>query len=99
MVVFQQMDSRLRAMAQAPHECIQRFAESFHGFHRNLVMLQERVARYTQMLKALSPEATLTRGYSITLFRGKVVTSVRNVKKGDEVTTRVKDGSIESVIQ
>ncbi len=44
------------------------------------------------LVEALSPEATLRRGYSITRIGGRAVTSVEQLKKGDTVTTVFADG-------
>ncbi|MBI4281428.1 exodeoxyribonuclease VII large subunit [Candidatus Uhrbacteria bacterium] len=96
---LQRLQDAVRQMMDAPRELIMRFAESFQNFRNTLATLHERVTRYTQLLHALSPEATLTRGYSITFARGKVIRSIRDVRVGDEVTTRVRDGSIPSVVR
>lgn len=96
---LQRLQDAVRQIMNAPRELITRFAESFQNFRNTLATLHERVTRYTQLLHALSPEATLTRGYSITFVGRKVLKSIRDVKVGDEVTTRVRDGSIPSVVR
>lgn len=45
-----------------------------------------------------SPERILARGYSITLKNGKAVTKATELEKGDVLTTRLSDGSIESKV-
>jgi exodeoxyribonuclease VII large subunit len=52
-------------------------------------------------LQALSPQAVLRRGYSITTLKkgGAVVRSIAQVKPGDVLTTRVTDGGIESTAE
>lgn len=96
---LQRLHDVVRQIMDAPRELMTRFSESFQNFRNTLATLHERVTRYTQLLHALSPEATLTRGYSITFVGGKVLKSIRDVRAGDEVTTRVKDGSIPSVVR
>lgn len=96
---LQHLQESMRRMIAAPRDLVLRFAESFQNFRNTLATLRERVARYTQLLRALSPEATLERGYAIAFVRGKVITSVRDVHEGSEMTTRVKDGSINSVVR
>jgi exodeoxyribonuclease VII large subunit len=45
----------------------------------------------------LEPDATLRRGYSLTLdATGNLVRSVTQVKPGDKIHTRVTDGTFES---
>ena len=48
--------------------------------------------KHVAKLDALSPLKTLTRGYSIIQLNGKVVKSVEQVKKDDEVDIRLIDG-------
>lgn len=50
------------------------------------------------LIEALSPEATLRRGYSITRIGGHAVTSFSQLNKGDIVTTVFADGSAVSQI-
>jgi len=59
--------------------------------------LRHRVERASGKLALLNPRATLQRGYSITQRAdGRVVTSRRQVKRGDKLKTVVRDGEIES---
>ena len=52
-----------------------------------------------QRLEATDPDRILRLGYSITLSEGKLVTSTGKVRPGDRLTTRLADGTIESVVQ
>ncbi len=97
-MALERVHNAVRCTVEAPRELILRFAESFQNFRNTLATLHERVTRYTQLLHALSPQATLQRGYAIAFVGGKIVKSIRNVRVGDEMTTRVKDGSIGSVV-
>lgn len=97
-IALERVHHAVRQIVEAPRELLMRFAESFQNFRNTLATLQERVARTIQLLRALSPEATLARGYAITFVGEKVVKSVRDVKPGDEMTTRVRDGSIDSSV-
>ena len=49
------------------------------------------------LLGALSPQATLKRGYSITLVDGVAVKSASDVKPGTCIVTCLKDGEIKSI--
>ncbi len=54
-------------------------------------------ARLSAQLEALSPVAILQRGYSITAREdGRIVRSIREVKAGETLVTRVLDGSLTS---
>ncbi len=56
---------------------------------------KQRLTATQQMVRVLSPQATLKRGYSLTYdVNGKVVTSVNQAKAGDYVHIVLLDGSI-----
>lgn len=64
-----------------------------------LVAARQRFARSESVLRVLGPDATLGRGYSITTdAKGKIVRSVAAVKKEARISTRVADGSFDSVV-
>ncbi len=50
-------------------------------------------------LNLLRPEIILKRGFSITLLNGKSIKSEHELKTGDRITTRLMEGSIESIVQ
>ena len=59
----------------------------------------DRLNSLQEMLNALSPEATLRRGYSITRVNGKTVTDASQVSAGAEIETTLANGTIISVKQ
>ncbi|EDY21763.1 exodeoxyribonuclease VII, large subunit [Chthoniobacter flavus Ellin428] len=66
----------------------------------NLQKLQQRFAHAETLLKALSPDATLARGYSITSVQGgAIIRSAKDVAPQTKLTTRLKDGTIDSVVE
>lgn len=58
-----------------------------------------RLDSLAELLDALSPQATLRRGYSITRVNGKAVTSAAQVAAGSVMETTVADGTITSVVK
>lgn len=60
---------------------------------------RERLAADERLLKALSPQAVLARGYSLTRLGGKIVTTTSEVAKGSVITTTLADGSVESIVK
>lgn len=57
------------------------------------------VRRVESQLRVLNPLAVLARGYSVTLDANqRVVRDVRDVRKGDRLTTRVAGGRIDSEV-
>ncbi|MBD5703907.1 exodeoxyribonuclease VII large subunit, partial [Citrobacter freundii] len=60
---------------------------------------RERFGNAVTHLEAVSPLATLARGYSVsTAQNGEVLKKVKQVKAGDLLTTRLEDGWITSEV-
>ena len=57
-----------------------------------LQLIEERV-------KGLDPQLLLSRGYSITLHKGRVVRDPQSLQAGDEIETRLEKGRIHSIIR
>lgn len=51
------------------------------------------------MVRILSPQNTINRGYTMTLLNGKAVRKISDLKPGDIVETRLSDGSVTSEIK
>ena len=67
---------------------------------KSFVNNNNRVSIAKNQLRALSPKSVINRGYSISTDEtGGVITSVKNVKKGQGIVTILKDGKISSVIK
>lgn len=61
--------------------------------------MQKRFERVEKILAVLGPDATLSRGYSMTMDeKGNLIGSVRQVNHGDKIRTRLTDGEIESAV-
>jgi len=58
-----------------------------------------RVEALAGQLEAVSPDAVLKRGFSITTLKrgGAVVRSTKDVRPGEKLVTRLTDGDVESV--
>jgi exodeoxyribonuclease VII large subunit len=69
-------------------------------FQQRLRRQKDRLARVNDMLRLLSPEQTIGRGYTMTVTStGKFVRSTGDVAAGDELETRVRDGKIASLVR
>lgn len=65
-------------------------------------LIRRRAARIdsaAELVAALSPQATLRRGYSITRAGGRTVKSVADVALGTELTTVFADGELKSTVK
>lgn len=66
----------------------------------NKIEIQKRVfSGFKGKLNALSPYAVLDRGYTITVKKGKIISSIKDINLDDVISTIVKDGEIKSKIQ
>lgn len=80
-------------------EAVNRFAEDIPRLARQRLRLEKRrLQQFEQVNQLLSPEATLKRGFSVTLKEGKAVRSAQELKGGDRITTRLGDGEVDSVV-
>ena len=61
--------------------------------------LKVELAHRNERLKILNPKQVLSRGYSISMNKdGKVITSKKDVKQGDQIVTAINDGTIYSTV-
>ena len=59
-----------------------------------------RFDRTTQVFRLLAPDATLARGYSITMKSdGVVIRSAGELRAGETITTRFRDGTVKSRVE
>lgn len=99
-LVFQLVQQGAKRVVQAIRDRQNRItvlATGIHdrlGFH--LKLLSEQVTRLTKTIDAISPQATLKRGYSLTWSEQGLVTSAKAVKPGTSLRTQLADGSINS---
>ena len=70
------------------------------GLDQSLLERATRLKSLGDLIRSLSPEAVLQRGFSMTLDeKGKVVSSSEKVSTGDRLKTRFYDGEITSVAE
>jgi len=95
---FQHFLSLLEGRGKAIIEKIVRL-KSGAGFL--LEQWQAKIQEEERVLKTLSPQATLDRGYSITrnLQARKILKDKDEVQSGERISTRLKRGEIESIIK
>tara|TARA_B100001094_G_C18108485_1_gene759754 strand:+ start:55 stop:1422 length:1368 start_codon:yes stop_codon:yes gene_type:complete len=65
-----------------------------HIMHRS----EHSLSSHAAQLEKLSPLATLSRGYSVTLSQEQTLSSVQHVQIGQEIITRLQDGKLVSHI-
>ena len=76
------------------------FAQLVNLMQQRKQQAEHQLALNRAKLEAISPYAVFKRGYSCTLdSKNKIISSVEQVRWGDEIITSVKDGQIISVVQ
>lgn len=65
---------------------------------QRLTSNKQRFAHSLELMHSLSPLATLSRGYSATFLNDKVVSSSDDVKPGDTILTKLKQGEFTSQV-
>jgi exodeoxyribonuclease VII large subunit len=86
---IQAQQLKLRAAHQLLHKSCQRLLEE----------KRQQLANNSHLLDNISPLATLSRGYSISFKQGEIVKSVKQVQRGDMLTSRFSDGEVDSKVQ
>ena len=66
---------------------------------RKLLSEHHRLEMMTEKVKSLDPTLLLQRGYSITLKDGKAVRDAQILQAGDDIETRLANGTIHSVVK
>lgn len=88
-----------RQLLNRQGEILNRIAGELPRLARQRLRLEkQQLEQFERLNKLLSPEATLKRGFSITLKDGKTVRSIHELEKGDRIRTRFEDGEVDSVV-
>ncbi|MDO8435416.1 MAG: exodeoxyribonuclease VII large subunit, partial [bacterium] len=93
-VMRQLFEGRLQRM----RSLLSNFVHASSVFEKTFTTMRERVASFMRLVKNLGPEATLKRGYTMTLHKGKIIRSAHAVARGAELATRFTDGEVISEV-
>nr|WP_319553709.1 exodeoxyribonuclease VII large subunit [uncultured Vibrio sp.] len=94
-----QLNSPVRHLAQQKSRLDRVEQKLLDAMDRKLLTVRHQLAMAAEKLEAVSPLATLKRGYSITQTeQGKVITQAEDVKTGDRLVTRLANGEIRSTV-
>lgn len=81
------------------HQLEQRYERLLHAINQCLTHEHHHLELAEQKVLSFDPTLLLKRGYSITLYHGKVLRDPKQLKEGDEIETRVEKGSILSRVE
>jgi exodeoxyribonuclease VII large subunit len=94
-----QLHSPVQTLAKQQHRLAKSEQRLLDVMEKKLLRTAHRLTLAAEKLDAVSPLATLKRGYSITRdSSGKVIHRARDLKTGDQLITRVADGEVFSTV-
>lgn len=94
-----QLHSPVQILAKQQHRLAKSEQRLLDVMEKKLLRTAHRLTLAAEKLDAVSPLATLKRGYSITRdSSGKVIHRARDLKTGDQLITRVADGEVFSTV-
>jgi exodeoxyribonuclease VII large subunit len=95
------MQKDLQFIFRGEQDRIDRNSEGLHQGTRKILDLEKSKFNLMELrVKNADPETTLSKGYTLTLdANGKFVRNKSQLKAGDTLTTRFKDGSVISVVK
>lgn len=96
--------SRQSLLRYNPEEKIKNYGQTLSSVGKNLEKnalnylkaKQDSSKSLLEKLQALSPYAVLNRGYSMTMKKGKLLKSTKDLTAGDDIETRFSDGIVAS---
>ncbi len=69
-----------------------------HLLEQSYLVAGQTVGRQSDLLEALNPQAALKRGYAVIRSGNSVITGVKKLKSGDDITITMQDGTAEAKI-
>ncbi len=96
---FEQMTRFIVTLTRGYEQALSAYKRGVERLGVYIANTKERVIRIEHLLTIADPMRNLRLGYSLsTDSNGRVIRSVKNVKKGDKISTRVADGAISSQV-
>lgn len=95
-----QLKSNADSILNTNNERVKLLSESLkHKIENRLLSEKERLQMIERYIRLLDPSLLLQKGYSMTYLNGVLVSSVKDLKSGDEIVTRFSDGEIVSKLK
>ena len=95
-----QLKSNADSILNTNNERVKLLSESLkHKIENRIMAEKERLQMIERYIRLLDPSLLLQKGYSMTYLNGVLVSSVKDLKSGDEIVTRFSDGEIVSKLK
>ncbi len=92
LMFFQEQKFKLSKAKSMLDLCLKKVNES-------LIIQKSQLESFLRLIESFNPQNVLKRGYGIVKSENKVVSSVKKIRKGDEVEIFLKDGSFDSMVK
>lgn len=90
--------SPLEGIKRAQLKNSERSQDLLNAMKQSLAIKKQSLSKTSALLDTVSPLATLSRGYSITLSDNKLLKSVNDVEENQLITSKFADGEIQSTV-
>lgn len=99
--IIEDMNASLKDKVEDMKQELSSLNEDLDEVMRDIISnYQQSIKSYDERLEALSPLRVLERGFSISETEdGRVIKSVKDIHKGENIKTRIKDGTIISTVE
>lgn len=95
-----QLKSNADSILNTNNERVKLLSESLkHKIENRILSEKERLQMIERYIRLLDPSLLLQKGYSMTYLNGVLVSSVKDLKSGNEIVTRFSDGEIVSKLK
>lgn len=95
-----QLHSPATSLANQKAQLDKYYQQLTDSMDKRLLKQGHQLALAAETLEAVSPLATLKRGYSITQTQtGKVITSSKQIQSGDTLISQLSDGQVHSIVK
>lgn len=95
-----QLKSNADSILNTNNERVKLLSESLkYKIENRILSEKERLQMIERYIRLLDPSLLLQKGYSMTYLNGVLVSSVKDLKSGDEIVTRFSDGEIVSKLK
>lgn len=95
-----QLKSNADSILNTNNERVKLLSESLkHKIENRILSEKERLQMIERYIRLFDPSLLLQKGYSMTYLNGVLVSSVKDLKSGDEIVTRFSDGEIVSKLK
>jgi exodeoxyribonuclease VII large subunit len=104
---FEKAKNALHREAEKIGQAVLYGREKINGFSKNVSVsfsrlmshIKEKIRNAENQINLNSPERQLKLGYSLASYKGKIIRSVKDVRIGDNLDIKVRDGTIESEVK